>query len=186
MVKKQLPTPGQAAIGARLATANARNHLNCADLLARERQYGTAAALATLSFEETVKARALGAIVVSSRFGQRSGFSDGQLRELLYTSHKLRAAVGFVQHLAVSHADLHGKYMLGVALDDAERKTLLSLAELVYTANGMKQAGLYTDFDPGSGTWSAPADVAAADFETLRNVVSEFVVETERQVDESL
>ena len=46
------------------------------------------------------------------------------------------------------------------------------------------QPGLYTDFDPVSGSWTPPADVSQASFDQIRPLVGGHVAETQRQLDE--
>jgi hypothetical protein len=58
------------------------------------------------------------------------------------------------------------------------------LAEVVASANDSKQAGFYTDFDPASGSWSAPGTVSDAMFGKMRTIIAAFIDETQRQLDD--
>ena len=43
---------------------------------------------------------------------------------------------------------------------------------------------LYTDFDPDSGSWSAPGTVGDAVFRRMRAIIAAFIGETQRQLDD--
>lgn len=77
MVAKRLPNEREAQAGATVAAANAAGLLSDADLLAGVGRYGSALSLAVLAFEESVKARTLGAIVAAAAQGAHSGLRRG-------------------------------------------------------------------------------------------------------------
>jgi hypothetical protein len=58
------------------------------------------------------------------------------------------------------------------------------LHDLLAGANSEKRAGFYSDFDPESGSWSSPGSVTEAEFAKIRPLISEFVSETRRQLNE--
>ncbi|TDU05211.1 AbiV family abortive infection protein [Streptomyces sp. 846.5] len=183
--KKRLPTPVEAAIGFKVAAANSRNVLNGADHLADGQLYGPARSLAVLALEEAVKARTLGSIVAAHLHGRPPGYSDADMIAIIYSSHKTRHAAGFFQQLAAGkHKNIYLKLLLGQTPTADEKKALQDLANLLGAADTQKQAGFYTDFDPDSSAWATPADATQDDFEALRALVSEFVDETERQVND--
>jgi hypothetical protein len=71
------------------------------------------------------------------------------------------------------------------SISSGEATALQEVAGLLATANAGKQAGLYTGFDPGSGSWTTPGTVTSAGFEKIRVVVGGLVAGTQRQIDES-
>ena len=75
MVAKRLPNEREAQVGATVAAANAAGLLSDADLLAGVGRHGSALSLAVLAFEESVKARTLGAIVAAAAQGRTLGAS---------------------------------------------------------------------------------------------------------------
>src|SRR5260370_42706637 len=101
---KRLPGEHEAIEGAAVAVATAVGLLKDADLLAGAGSYGTAVSLAVLGFEESVKARTLGAIAAAAAMGHRPGFSDDDLRRIIYSGHRERHAAVFVQHVAAAFA----------------------------------------------------------------------------------
>lgn len=181
---RRLPDEHEAAVGATVAAANAAELLGDADTLAAADRYGSALSLTVLAFEESVKARTLGAITAAAVQGRRPGFSDDDLKKIIYNSHQARHAAGFVQHLAAAFPNVYGKLMLGIAITPAEVAALRELAELLATVNAGKQSGFYTDFDPESGSWIAPGSATKAEFEKTRTLIGDYVAETRRQIDE--
>jgi AbiV family abortive infection protein len=184
MAAKRLPDEHEAAEGAALAAANAVALLGDADHLADAERFGSAVSLAVLAFEESVKARTLGAITAAAAQGRRPGFSDDALLKIIYNGHQARHHAGLLQHVAATSPNVFGKSMLGIALSADERATLQTLADLVASANARKQAGFYTDFDPESGCWSTPGTVSGTEFRKIRTLVGGFVTETQRQTSE--
>lgn len=184
MAARRLPDEREAADGMVVAAANAAGLLSDADILAAAGSYGRALSLAVLAFEESVKARTLGAIVASAAHGRQPGFTDDDLREIIYSGHRTRHAAGFFQHLASEFPDVYGKAMRGMTISSAEAAALQDVAWLLASANAGKQSGLYTDFDPDSGSWTAPGNVTSAGFEKVRAVAGDFVAATQRQIDE--
>ena len=55
--------------------------------------------MAILALEEAVKSRALMAIVAVGGTSQALGFSEDDLRAIVYSSHRLRHSLGFMQDL---------------------------------------------------------------------------------------
>ncbi len=147
--------------------------------LAAAGRYSSALSLALLAFEESVKARTLGAIVAAA---VHRGGDD--LRKIIYSSHQARHSAGFIQHLAAAYPDLYGALMLGLATGPAETAQLQELAGLLALANIGKQSGFYTDFDPDSGSWTSPGDVSQASFDEIRALIGDYVAETQRQLDD--
>ena len=184
MAAKRLPDEREATEGAVAAVANAAGLLGDADLLAAAGRYGSALSLAVLAFEESVTARRLGAIAAAAAQGRKPGFSDDTLRKIVYSGHQARHGAGFLQHLAAAFPEIYGKLMLGIAVTPGEIAMLGELAGLLGSANARKQAGFYTDFDPDSGSWSAPAAVSDAEFGKIRALVGQYVAETQRQTDD--
>jgi AbiV family abortive infection protein len=178
---KRLPDEVEAATGAKIAAESAAGLLSDADRLASAGSYGRALSLAVLAFEESVKARTLAAIVAAH--GGPLGFTDEDLRKIIYNNHQTRHSAGLLQHLAVAHPNIYGKLMFGMAVDSAEAAAVKKLTDLIAPANAGKQAGFYADFDPNSGSWSSPGDVRSAEFEEVRALAGEFMVETLRQID---
>jgi AbiV family abortive infection protein len=184
IMTKRLPDESEAIEGAGVAVATAAGLLKDADLLAGAGSYGTAVSLAVLGFEESVKARSLGAIAASAAMGRRPGFSDDALRKIVYGGHRERHAAGFIQHLAAALPGVYGTLMLGMPVT-AEGTTMLGeLAALLATANAGKQAGFYSDFDPESGSWSSPGSATEAEFAKIRALIGDYAGETQRQLDE--
>lgn len=184
MVAKRLPNEREAQVGAVSTAANAAGLLKDADLLAAAESYGHALSLAILAFEESVKARTLGAIMAAAAQGRVPGFSEDYLQKIIYSGHQARHEAGLLQHLAATEPDLYGMLMLGVATGPTESAKLQALAALLASANAGKQSGLYTDFDPGSGSWTSPAEVSQADFDRIRPLIGDYVAETQRQLDD--
>jgi len=181
---KRLPDEHEAIEGAGVASATAVGLLKDADLLAGAGSYGTAVSLAVLGFEESVKARTLGAIAAAAAMGHRPGFSDDDLRRIIYSGHRERHAAGFVQHVAAAFPGVYGKLMLGMSVSAEGTAMLGELAGLLSTANAGKQAGFYSEFDPESGSWSSPGSVTEAEFAKIRGLIGGYVAETQRQLDE--
>jgi AbiV family abortive infection protein len=127
MTAPPLPNEQEAASGAVIAASNAADLLNDADLLAAAGRHGSALSLAVLAFEESVKARTLGAIVAAARQGRPPGFSADALRKIIYSSHRARHYAGLLQHLAAAYPNVYGKLMLGMAIDPAETALLQKL-----------------------------------------------------------
>jgi hypothetical protein len=90
----------------------------------------------------------------------------------------------WVQHVAAAFPDLYGRVMLGISVGAADAAKIAELAGLLDAANGWKQAGFYSDFDPDSGSWSSPGSVTEADFAKIRALIGEYVSETQRQLDD--
>jgi hypothetical protein len=138
---KRLPDEREAVEGARTASATSAGLLKDADVLAGTGSYGTAISLLVLGFEESVKARTLGAIAAAASMGRRPGFSEDQLRKIIYSGHRERHAAAFVQHLAAAFPGDYSKLMLGMPLSVGGTAMLVELAGLVSSANAGKQAG---------------------------------------------
>jgi AbiV family abortive infection protein len=181
---KRLPDEREAVEGARTASATAAGLLKDADILAGAGSYGTATSLAVLGFEESVKARTLGAIAAAASMGRRPGFSEDGLRKIIYSGHRERHTAAFVQHLAAALPDDYGKLMLGMPLSAEGTAMLRELTGLASTANAGKQAGFYSDFDPDSGTWSSPGSLTEADYAKVRVLIGDYISETQRQFNE--
>jgi AbiV family abortive infection protein len=115
IMAKRLPDKSEAIKGAGVATATAASLLSGAALVADAGSYGIARSLAVLALEESVKARTLGAIAAVAAQGRNPGFSDDDLRKVVYSGHRERHAVGLVQHLAATFPDA----MLGISVDTA-------------------------------------------------------------------
>jgi hypothetical protein len=116
--------------------------------------------------------------------GRRPGFSDDDLRKIVYSGHRERHAAGFYQHIAAAYPDAYGKMKLGIPVGAEDAAMLQELIGLPSTANIGKQADLYSDFDPASGTWSSPGDITEADYAKVRTLIGDFISETCRQLDE--
>ncbi len=184
VMAKRLPDEPEAIEGARVATAAAAGLLSNADLLAGAGSFGTALALAVLALEESVKARTLGAMAAAAAQGRTPGFSDDDLRKIVYSGHRERHDAGFIQHVAAAYPDVYGRVMLGLPAAAAEVAEIKELCGLLDTANSRKQAGFYSDFDPVSGSWSSPGSVTEAEFAKIRALAGAYVSETQRQFDE--
>lgn len=181
---RRLPDEHEAIEGAGVAVATAAGLLRDADLLAGAGSYRTAVSLAVLGFEESVKARSLGAIAAAAAMGRCPGFSDDALRKIIYGGHRERHAVGFIQHVAAAFPGAYGKLMVGTPVSAEGSAMLGELAALLATANAGKQAGFYSDFDPGTGAWSSPGSVTEAEFAKISALIGDYADETERQLDE--
>ena len=181
---KRLPDKREAIEGAGVAAAAAADLLSGADLLAGTGSYGIAQSLAVLAMEESVKARTLGAIAVAASHGGRPGFSDDDLRKIVYSGHRERHDAGFVQHVAATFPDAYGRVMLGMSAGTEDAAKIEELRGLLAAANSAKQAGLYSDFDPDSGSWSSPGSVTEAEFAKIRALIGDYVTETQRQFDD--
>jgi AbiV family abortive infection protein len=184
MVAKRLPDEKEAIEGAVVSVANAARLLGDADLLAGAGSTGTAVSIVVLAFEEAVKARTLGAIAAAAAVGTRPGFSDDDLRKIVYSGHQTRHGAGFLQHLAVTTPGAYGNLLFGMPLPPDTIDEVRELVEVVSSANDSKQAGFYTDFDPDSGSWSAPGTVSDAVFGKMRAIIAAFIDETQRQLDD--
>jgi AbiV family abortive infection protein len=184
IMSKRLPDEREAIEGAGVATVTAVSLLSNADLLAGVGSYGIARSLAVLALEESVKARTLGAIAVAASHGGRPGFSDDDLRRIVYTGHRERHDAGFVQHVAATFPDAYGRIMLGMSANAEDTAKIAELRSLLAAANSEKQAGFYSDFDPDSGSWSSPGSVTEAELAKIRALIGDYVTETQRQFDE--
>jgi AbiV family abortive infection protein len=184
MVAKRLPDDKEAIEGAVVSVANAARLLSDADLLAGAGSTGTAVSIMVLAFEEAVKARTLGAIAMAAAVGIEPGFSEDELRKIVYTGHRTRHAAGFLQHLAMVSPGTYRNLILGIPLPPDAINEVQELNEVVSSANDSKQAGFYTDFDPASGSWSAPGIVSDAVFGKMRAIIAAFIEETQRQLDD--
>jgi AbiV family abortive infection protein len=184
MVAKRLPDETEALEGAAVSLANAGRLLRDADLLAGAGSTGTAVSIVVLAFEEAVKARTLGAIALAAAAGTRPGFSDDDLRKIVYGGHQARHAAGFLQHLVAASPGVYGNLLFGMPLPSDALDGVRELVEVVSSANDSKQAGFYTDFDPVSGSWSAPGTVGDAVFGKMRAIIAAFIDETQRQLDD--
>ncbi len=181
--QRPLPTRDQARSGAVIAADNSEALLNAAGALGMQRDFGHGAALLVLALEEAVKARALMAMWrVSTMPGSRLGFTDEQLRQIIFRSHGLRHAAAFLQGLSSEGLTR----FFGIdPLDEEGRKRLafdLATGEWLMKANDLKERGIYTDFRP-DGTWSSPADVTEDEFSHAVYVVKTFVDETMLQAE---
>ena len=181
---KRLPNEHEAIKGAGVATTTAVSLLSVADLAADADSYGIARSLAVLALEESVKARTLGAIAAAAAQGRHPGFSDDDMRKIVYSGHRERHAAGFEQHIAATYPDVYGKIMLGMSVDAAHAAKIAELAGLLDAANSWKQVGFYSDFDPDSGSWSSPGSITEVEFTKIRALIGEYVSETQRQLDE--
>jgi AbiV family abortive infection protein len=184
IMSKRLPGEREAIEGARVATATAAGLLSSADLVAGVGSYGIARSLAVLALEESVKARTLGAIAAAASYGGRPGFSDDDLRKIVYGGHRERHDAGFVQHVAATFPAAYGGAMLGRSADAEDAAKIAELRSLLAAANSAKQVGFYSDFDPDSGSWSSPGGVTEAGFAEVRTLIGDYVTETQRQFDE--
>jgi AbiV family abortive infection protein len=184
IMARRLPDEHEAIEGAGVASATAAGLLKDADLLAGSGSYGSAVSLAVLGFEESVKARTLGAIAAAASMGSPAGFTDDALRKIIYGGHSERHLAGFLQHVAAASPDVYGALMLGMPVSTEDVTALAELAGLLSTVNAGKQAGLYSDFDPESGSWSSPGSVTEAEFAKIRTMIGEYVAETQQQFDE--
>ena len=184
IMAKRLPDEREAINGAGVATATAADLLSGADLVAGSGSYGIARSLAVLALEESVKARTLGAIAAAAAQGRRPGFSEDDLRKIVYSGHRERHAAGLVQHVAAAFPDLYGRVMLGMSVGAADAAKIVELTGLLDAANSWKQGGFYSDFDPYSGSWSSPGSLTEADVTQIRALVGEYVSETQRQLDD--
>jgi AbiV family abortive infection protein len=184
IMAKRLPDEREAIEGAGVATTTAASLLSTADLAADVDSFGIARSLAVLALEESVKARTLGAIAAAAAQGRPPGFSDDDLRKIVYSGHRERHAAGLEQHVAATFPDIYGKIMLGMSVDAADAAKVAELAGLLDAANSWKQAGFYSDFDPDSGSWSSPGSITEAEFTKIRALIDEYVSETQRQLDE--
>jgi len=181
---KRLPDEHEAIEGAGLASAAAGGLLKDADVLAGVGSYGRAISLAVLGFEESVKARTLGAIAASAAMGRQPGFTDEALRKIIYTGHQERHAAGLMQHLAAAFPGIYGELMLGMEVSAEGIATLRELAGILGAVNAGKQAGFYTDFDPDTGSWSPPGTATEAEYGKVRTLIGDYVSETQRQLDD--
>ena len=136
---KRLPNEHEAIKGAGVATTTAVSLLSAADLAADADSYGIARSLAVLALEESVKARTLGAIAAAAAQGRHPGFSDDDMRKIVYSGHRERHAAGFEQHIAATYPDVYGKIMLGMSVDAADAAKIAELADLLDAANSWKQ-----------------------------------------------
>lgn len=155
-------------------------------MLADAGSTGTAVSIAVLALEEALKARTLGAIAAAAAVGNKVGFSDDELRKIIYSGHQIRHEAGFLQHLAAADPSSYGNLLLGMPLSPDAVKAVHELLELVNSANDSKQAGFYTDFDPATGSWSTPGTGGSALFGKMRAVIAPFIDETQRQLDDFL
>jgi AbiV len=89
-------------LGIEALSAAAVGLLSDADLVAGVASFGTALALAVLALEVSVKARTLGAIAAAAAQGRPPGFSDEELRKIVYSGHRERHDAGFLQHVAAA------------------------------------------------------------------------------------
>ena len=131
-----------------------------------------------------MKARTLGAIAVAASYGGRPGFSDDDLRKIVYSGHRERHEAGFVQHVAATFPDAYGGVMLGRSADAEDAAKIAELRGLLAMANSAKQAGFYSDFDPDSGLWWSPGGVTEPEFAKVRTLIGDYATETQRQFDE--
>ena len=184
IMAKRLPNEQEAIAGAGVANATAAGLLSGADVLAGTGSYGIARALAVLALEESVKARALGAIAAASSRGNSPGFSDKLLAKIVYSGHRERHGAGIFQHLAATFPDTYGKLMLGMSIDPVEEAKVAELLALLVGAEKAKQAGFYSDFDQDTGSWSSPGSVTESEFAMTRALIAGYVIETQRQFDE--
>jgi hypothetical protein len=125
IMAKRLPDEREAIEGAGVAVATASGLLRDADLLASAGSYGSAVSLAVLGFEESVKARSLGAIAAAAGMGRRPGISDDTLRKIIYSGHRERHTVGFIQYVAAASPGAYGNLMLGMPIS-AEDTAMLA------------------------------------------------------------
>jgi AbiV family abortive infection protein len=109
--------------------------LSDANILAAVGSHGRALSLAVLAFEESVQARALGAIVASAAQGRQPGFAEDDLRRIIYSGHRARHAAGFLQYLASEYPGIYGKAMLGISISSSEAAALQDVAGLLAAAN---------------------------------------------------
>jgi len=98
----------------------------------------------------------------------------------VYSGHRERQGVGFVQHVAVTLPDAYGEVMLGMSMSAEDAAQIEEPREFLTMANSSKQAGFYTDFDPDSGSWSSPGSVTEAEFAIIRALIGDYVTETQR------
>jgi AbiV family abortive infection protein len=184
IMAKRLPDKREAIEGAGVAAVAAADLLSGADLLAGTGSYGIARSQAVLAMEESVKARTVGAIAVAASHGGRPDFSGDDLRKIVYSGHRERHDAGFVQLVAAAFPDAYGRVMLGMSAGTKDAAKVEELRGLLAAANSAKQVGLYSDFDPDSGSWSSPGSVTEAEFAKIRALIGDYVTETQRQFDE--
>lgn len=178
MPTKRLPTPSEARTGAEAAADNASELLRAADALAAESLYGSATSMAVLAFEESVKARALMAIFATGGPGAALGFSEAELRGIIYNSHRLRHGAGFLQDMQSVLIPM----VLGQMPSPSEQQQLADAARILATANDAKQQGFYVDFDESSSGWSAPNEITKQQYAEFREFSGHFSDEAIRQI----
>lgn len=135
-----------------------------------------------MAFEEATKGRALlGLVAVARNPGSRYGFTDDQLRTLIYgPRHGFRHAAGLWQHM--SPATLTA-LVTGVeprtpedrAIVDADFKAF----EWLNRANALKEGGFYVDFHDDH--WHFPRELKKEQWDEALRIVEPFVSEAMRQ-----
>ncbi|HEY0784875.1 MAG TPA: hypothetical protein VGD62_03330, partial [Acidobacteriaceae bacterium] len=86
--------------------------------------------------------------------------------------------------LAAALPNVHGHLMLGMPVSAEDTAQVRELVESLSAANKGKQAGLYSDFDLDSGTWSSSAGITEADYARPHARIGHYVRETQWQLDE--
>jgi AbiV family abortive infection protein len=182
---RRLPTASEAQQGAEAASNNAKDLLTSADLLAEHDLYGPATSMAILSLEEAVKSRALMAIVAvggTRNFGgarMALGFTEDDLRGIIYRSHRTRHIAGFMQ-------DLQGTLFLMIIFEQMPsadvQELILEIARIAIEANESKQRGFYVDLDEATSAWKTPRELGEPGFKRFRNFAEDFLDVTLKQV----
>jgi len=179
---RPLPTTEQARDGGIVAAMNARYLLDAAIVLAGQDYPGPAVSLAVLALEEAVKGRALlGRVAVARTPGARYGFTDDQLRRLIYgPGHGLRHAAGLFQHMTPATLTA---LATGATPHSAEDKSAveadLEAAEWLQRASKLKEGGIYVEFHDDH--WHHPREMKKNEWDEALAVVEPFVNEAVRQ-----
>ena len=184
---RPLPTTEQAREGGIVAATNALDLLQGAKALAEKQLFGQAVSLSVLAFEEATKGRALlGLLAVARNPGSKYGFTNDQLRTLIYgPRHGFRQAAGLWQHM--SPATLTA-LVTGVEPRTPEDKAVVDADfkafEWLQRANALKEGGFYVDFHEGH--WHFPRELKKDQWDEAFAVVEPFVNEAMRQATANL
>lgn len=181
---RPIPTPEQAQQGAIIAAENAEDLVEQAGaLLAASRPKGAAVSLLVVALEEAVKARTLMAMVqVARNQGSRLGFTEENLRDIIFRGHGIRHAAAFFQSMSPTMLTSMVRGTMPDRPDElAQVQWDIVTGEWLMKANTLKQRGIYTDFKDGA--WISPRSITADDVAICVHIVKDFVDETTRQAD---
>jgi AbiV family abortive infection protein len=170
---RHIPSASVALAGIPIVLNSAKDHLDCAAVLAAHGQFGPARAHLILAIEEAEKARTLGQIVL------KEPLTEAEIKSRLYSHSKrhigaLRKSWSQGPTIDYIADSLRERLRLKPTQTDAQRweSAIARHPEALprdwpEKADELREGGLYVDLGDDD-KWHSPADVPSSDYEELR------------------